>query len=123
VSEGHEVEWKSVFVTGDHTAAYRVRNTLQAAGIEAEVCPARQGRALLVAGGWVEAPWHVIVSDTDAVRAGDLAERWQRRFGEGGATDNVPRPSRSASSSPGQDAATDEPAVPPPLDPPASWHK
>jgi hypothetical protein len=83
VSDEHqEVGWESVFATGDHTAAYRVKNTLQAAGIEAEVCPARQGRSLLVAGGWIGAPWHVLVADTDAERAGDLAERWRRRFGE-----------------------------------------
>ena len=89
MSDGHrEVEQVSAFVTADHNAAYRVKNTLQAAGIEAEVCPARQGRALMMGGSWVEGPWHVLVADTDAVRAGDLAERWRRRFGGGaGATD------------------------------------
>jgi hypothetical protein len=93
VSDEHqEVEWESVFVTGDHTAAYRVKNTLQAAGIEAEVCPARQGRSVLMAGGWVAAPWHVLVADTDAERAGDLAERWRRRFGEGAGTAEVAQP-------------------------------
>ena len=116
----HEIEWKTVFVTEDHTAAYRVRNTLQAAGVEAEVCPARQGRALLVAGSWVEAPWHVLVADTDVERAGDLAARWQRRFGEGGVAGPELHPSRPAAGDPGEHPAAHDPGVPPPLDPPAS---
>jgi hypothetical protein len=82
VTGEHEIELDTAFITGDHTAAYRVRNMLQAAGIEAEVCPARQIAFPFIAGTVVEAPWHVQVADTDIERARDLAERWQRRFGE-----------------------------------------
>jgi hypothetical protein len=33
-------------------------------------------------GVFPEAPWYVVVPDDHAERAMDLAERWQRRFGE-----------------------------------------
>ena len=71
------------YSTADHEAAHRVRNMLAAAGIQAEVCPARQLiTAPRYAEIFVEAPWHVMVPDTDAARARDLAERWRLRFEE-----------------------------------------
>ena len=124
MSDDREVEWASVFATGDHSAAYRVRNTLQAAGIEAEVCPARQGNVLLVGGSWTAGPWHVLVANTDAERAADLAERWRRHFEEGAGTGSHPGSpapdTPTGRGAPG--AAADVPAAPPPLDPPAGGH-
>jgi hypothetical protein len=83
VSGEDEIRFVPAFGTEDHTAAYRVRNMLLAAGIQAEVCPARQWiTAPHYAEVFVEAPWYVMVPDDHAERGRDLAERWQRRFGE-----------------------------------------
>ena len=55
----------SAYSTENHQYAYRVRNMLNAAGIEAEVRPHYQ-----IVGGmkeWlVEAPWYVMVPETAA---------------------------------------------------------
>ena len=71
----------SAYSTENHQYAYRVRNMLNAAGIEAEVRPHYQ-----IVGGmkeWlVEAPWYVMVPETQLERARDLAERWRVRFEE-----------------------------------------
>jgi hypothetical protein len=83
MSDAGEVFLVQVYGTGDHAAAYRVRNMLIAAGIQAEVMPAHQYVA--APGGmslFVEAPWYVIVPETDGRRARDLAERWHARFAE-----------------------------------------
>ena len=72
----------AAFETENHQDAWRVRNMLQAAGIDAEVCPRSQW--VLAPGGVLpEAPWCVLVLDDDkAGRARDLAERWRIRFEE-----------------------------------------
>jgi hypothetical protein len=59
-----------------------VRNMLQAAGIDAEVCPRSQWvLAPSGVGVFPEAPWYVLVlGDDKAERARDLAERWRIRF-------------------------------------------
>jgi hypothetical protein len=83
MSDDGEFALVRVFGTEDHQAAYRVRNLLQAARIEALVAPTRQ--FLSAPGGaslFPEGPWSVLVPEPDGARAADLAERWQRRFGE-----------------------------------------
>jgi hypothetical protein len=72
----------AVFETEDHQDAWRVRNMLHAAGIDAEVCPRSQWVLAPSGIGVVpEAPWYVLVLDNDKVeRARDLAERWRIRF-------------------------------------------
>jgi hypothetical protein len=83
VSGAGDVFMVQVYQTGGHSAAYRVRNMLIAAGIQAEVAPAHHHVAApFGAGIFVEAPWYVIVPETDGERARDLAERWHARFAE-----------------------------------------
>ena len=83
MSDAGEVFLVQVYGTGDHGAAYRVKNMLIAAGIQAEVMPAHQ--YLGAPGGmslFPEAPWYVIVPEADGQRGRDLAERWHTRFAE-----------------------------------------
>jgi hypothetical protein len=72
----------AAFETENHQDAWRVRNMLQAAGIDAEVCPRSQWvLAPSGVGVFPEAPWYVLILDDDkAERARDLAERWRIRF-------------------------------------------
>jgi hypothetical protein len=62
----------AAFETDSHQDAWRVRNMLRAAGIEAEVCPRSQW--VLAPGGTgvlPEAPWYVLVlADDKAERPG-----------------------------------------------------
>ena len=78
-----EIVMQPAYTSSDHNHAYRVRNMLEAAGLQAEVCPAHQIVTLPhYTEFWVEAPWYVMVPDAELARATDLAERWRIRFEE-----------------------------------------